>query len=380
MVDGFGINSFIVYILLCHKKSVEEIMYETKMGEGQIGKILNFIEEKKIPTYNEYVELETELEKFSSEIAKFKNFILVKKGDQLGVEANGKRLYTKTKDKMVAELAVSAKYGESGLKNLMLLKAGEYGKKEEELKIIIEIVDFLVDGVEDFIKEEQISSLSRELESLGVGKKEYEWSAPFSLGQASESVRKRDLPASDILIFQGGMVLFLVLLFVFIYLFFGQKPGQINMHTLSYLEFQTDKPKYVEGEDIMIIGDAVNCGTLIIVMANELEIKEFEGGNSSFQSNISLSAGSYTLTASSGECQFKNKILVEKRECKKDESKECFYEGCAGEMLCMGGRWSSCISRRECTPADQIACPLPDGCSWGIKACDKCGKWSGCIK
>ena len=66
-------------------------------------------------------------------------------------------------------------------------------------------------------------------------------------------------------------------------------------------------------------------------------------------------------------------------ECTGGAKKICVTaDGCDGEMLCIGGKWSDCNVRSVCRPGRVAPCPL-DSCSFGLRTCNACGdSWSPC--
>ena len=66
-------------------------------------------------------------------------------------------------------------------------------------------------------------------------------------------------------------------------------------------------------------------------------------------------------------------------ECVEGETKKCMLDnGCAGEIVCYGTRWSDCVAKRVCRPGRVAPCAL-NSCDFGLRTCNECGNgWSEC--
>lgn len=54
-------------------------------------------------------------------------------------------------------------------------------------------------------------------------------------------------------------------------------------------------------------------------------------------------------------------------------------EGCGGQMLCRGGRFTECVGDEyACNPGESKMCKTR-ACGFGQTRCDECGQWSECI-
>lgn len=64
-------------------------------------------------------------------------------------------------------------------------------------------------------------------------------------------------------------------------------------------------------------------------------------------------------------------------ECVENQTMECELNGCEGIKICLNGKWSPCRITMECVPGQTIGCHY-DQCRYGIRTCDRCGKWGPC--
>lgn|GEM_PF-1503988 len=64
-------------------------------------------------------------------------------------------------------------------------------------------------------------------------------------------------------------------------------------------------------------------------------------------------------------------------ECADGEKIPCNIDACAGEKICIGGKWSMCVLLpKACVPNSTIACAF-DNCRFGEAKCNTCGNGYG---
>lgn len=64
-------------------------------------------------------------------------------------------------------------------------------------------------------------------------------------------------------------------------------------------------------------------------------------------------------------------------ECADGVKAGCKVDACAGEKVCIGGKWSACIAlAKVCIPNSTIACAY-DNCRFGEARCNPCGSGYG---
>ena len=65
------------------------------------------------------------------------------------------------------------------------------------------------------------------------------------------------------------------------------------------------------------------------------------------------------------------------KECDEGKRKGCKIGACAGEMVCIGGKWTKCLPvPKKCVPNYTIACAY-DECRFGAAKCNECGSGYG---
>ncbi|VVB57768.1 Uncharacterised protein [Candidatus Anstonella stagnisolia] len=64
-------------------------------------------------------------------------------------------------------------------------------------------------------------------------------------------------------------------------------------------------------------------------------------------------------------------------ECIDGAKTPCKMDACAGEKICIGGKWSMCVLLpKVCVPNSTVACSY-DNCRFGKALCDPCGNGYG---